>query len=59
MHHCCVIRLKQDVCATQPPLESLQGKENSLQLEKVYMKRRLITRHFALAIKGLQPTPRL
>ncbi len=30
--------------ATQKPLESVQDEENSLQFEKVYMERRLITR---------------
>ena len=37
MHHCGAVCLNQDMCATQPLLQSLQGKENSFKLEKVYM----------------------
>ncbi len=36
LHHHDAVPLKQDVYATQPPLESLQGQKNS-QLEKVNM----------------------
>ncbi len=43
IHHRGAVDLNQDVRATQVLLESLQGKENSLHLEKVYKERRLIT----------------
>ncbi len=42
VHHRGAVYLNQDVHATQPPVESPQGEENSLQLKKADMGRRLI-----------------
>ena len=55
VHHCGAVCLNQDVCATQPPLESLQ--ESSLQLEKVYMERRMIGRPDPLPLQSKDCNP--